>query len=141
MSSPGGDGEMDAPDLNLDEIIASQVDTESIAGRTVILATSHDEEREEFTGLFETRMRLKVYQAPSGQQAVQLAEDTQPDVLVTDSQLRDMHVWQVLNKLRVIGILRGFPYRVTTSLPSARLSQSRYLTAWWQCACAACGRY
>lgn len=130
MTQPGGDGDMDAPDLNLDEIIASQVDSDSIAGQEIILATSHDDEREAFTGLLESRMKLKIHQASSGQQTVQLAEDTQPDLLVTDSQLPDMHVWQLLNKLREIGILRELPIIVITDEPTfgANVAKVDYLT-------------
>ncbi len=105
-------------DLNLKEIIASQGDVTVTENKCLVLAVNQVEERETFTNLFIEKMRLNVQHADSGLKAVQLVEDFSPDVLVTDSTLPDMHVWQLLSKLKEIGRLSDLPVIVITDEPT-----------------------
>jgi CheY-like chemotaxis protein len=111
-TDPGSD------DLNLKEIIASQGDSTVTENKCLILAVNQADERETFTDLFIEKMRLDVQQADSGLKAVQLVEDFTPDVLVSDSSLPDMHVWQLLSKLKEIGRLDDLPVIVITDEPT-----------------------
>jgi CheY-like chemotaxis protein len=115
---PPGEDDLAGTNLNLAEIIASQSDTTVTEGKRVILAVRQDDERAEFTNLFANKMKMDVKQAATGQEALQLAEDGQPDLMVTDSQLSDMHVWQMLNKAKEISQLRDLLVIVITDEPS-----------------------
>jgi CheY-like chemotaxis protein len=125
-----GDVDSELPDLSLQEIIASQGDTLATEGKCIVLAVKQEEERQEFTSLFIEKMRLRVQQANSGIEAIQLSEDSNPDLLVTDSTLPDMHVWQLMGKLKEIGNLRDLPLIVITDEPTfgANVAQVDYLT-------------
>lgn len=99
--------------LNLDEIIASQSDTSQVAGRLVVLAVSQDDERKAFGELF-VEMELEVKYATTGAETLQLLEDFPADLLVSEFQLPDMHVWQMLGKVKEIEGLRELPILVIT---------------------------
>lgn len=112
------DGDIDREELSLTEIIQSQEDATATFGKCVVLAVTQEDERAEFTTLFAEKMKLKVQQAANGLQAVQLSEDCNPDLLITDAKLPDMHVWQLMNKLKEISNLRELPIIVLTDEPS-----------------------
>lgn len=110
MNSPQNQPyEENSVSYNLDEIIASQVDTSSLAGKRVVLAVTQDEEREVLGELFEDKMNLQIYAVSSGGEAINALEDTAPDLLVMDVKLADMHGWQLLGMMREIHSLRMLP--------------------------------
>jgi DNA-binding NtrC family response regulator len=101
---------------NLDEIIASQTDTAAIAGKLVVLAVSQDDERRALGDLFD-EMQLRVEYARCAAEALRLLEDHPVDLLVSEFQLLDMHVWQMLGKAKEIQHLRELPTMVITDQP------------------------
>lgn len=114
--------------LNLDEIIASQRDTSTTKGRQIVLAVTKDDERKAFTELFES-MEIEVQYASTGSLALELLEDYDPDMLVMDLQLPDMHGWQMLSKIKEIESLRRIPIMLITNEPtlSTTVAQVEYL--------------
>lgn len=86
--------------LNLDEIIASQGDTSVTDGRSIVLAVSQDDEREAFDDLLVNDLKMQVHHAPTGEEAIFLMEDHNPDLLIVDLHLPDMHAWKMLGKLK-----------------------------------------
>jgi CheY-like chemotaxis protein len=111
---PSGETDSGSIDLDLNEIIASQADTTATEGRCMILAVRQEDERQEFDDLFTDKMKIDVHHAATGLEVVQMVEDWNPDLLVTDSRLPDMHVWQLLGKLKEIGSLTTLPVIVIT---------------------------
>jgi response regulator RpfG family c-di-GMP phosphodiesterase len=101
---------------DLDEIIASQTDTTANTGKLVVLAVSQDDERRAFADLLD-EMGLRVKYASCGAEALRLLEDHPVDLLVSEFQLPDMHVWQLLGKAKEIQHLREIPTMVITDQP------------------------
>jgi PleD family two-component response regulator len=104
-------------DLSLDELIASQADTTATEDKRMVLAVRDEDERKEFNSLFVDDMKMKLQHATTGLEVVQMVEDWSPDLLVADSKLPDMHVWQLLGKLKEIGDLADLPVIVITDEP------------------------
>ncbi len=107
----------DPETLNLDELIASQVDTTITAGRQVVLVSNREEECEAFSTLFEN-MEMDVRIAETARDALEILEDTRPELLVMDLNLPDMHGWQFLSKVKEIGLLRNLSILVVADDPS-----------------------
>ena len=103
-------------EMSLDDIIASQGDTAHTEGKRVVLAVSQEDEREALAELF-AEMKLVVHIAPTGSDALVMLEDYQPNLLVMDVQLPDMHGWQLLNIMKEIQSLRALPVLVIMDEP------------------------
>lgn len=116
-------------DLNLDELIASQGDTSVTAGRQVVLALPHAEERSAVMNLFK-EMKLDVKESSTGYEALELVEDYHPDLLVMDLMLPDMHGYQMISKLKEIETLREMPIMLITNEVNLSMTVARveYLT-------------
>jgi CheY-like chemotaxis protein len=76
-------------------------DTAMTRGKRVVLAMGEDYEREAFQVQLNT-MEMEVLNANSGEQALMLVEDYQPDLLLMDVKLPDMHAWRLLQKMSEI---------------------------------------
>jgi CheY-like chemotaxis protein len=90
--------------LDLDTIIASQTDTTLTQGKHVVLAATSEPEGQPVMTLL-TQMKFDARLATSAQSAISLLEDFDPSLLIADVQLPDMHVWEMLAKLREISSL------------------------------------
>lgn len=110
---PPSDSSNDLGKLSLDDIIASQTNTSQIAGKHIVLAVRHEDERDAFGNLME-ELGLEVDFAASAGEALQLLEDRPPHLLITDIELPDMHAFQMLNKVKEIESLRELPVMVLT---------------------------
>ncbi len=119
-----------AESSSLDELIASQDDaTKVTAGRQVVVAVSDAEERGPISSLF-IEMRLDVKLAETAWQALEILEDNDPDLLVMDLQLPDMHGWQLLRKVKEIEALRDLPILIIVDEPSLTMTVAKvdYMT-------------
>lgn len=85
--------------------IATPAELASIAGKSVVLAVDQEHERQAFLELL-NELRLRTYIAESGAEALLLIEDQQPDLLLIDLRLHDLHSWRVIQKVKEIGGLR-----------------------------------
>lgn len=102
--------------LNFEEAHTSP-ETSLTRGKTVVIAISHDEERQAFAALF-TGMELKVRYATTAAEVMPLLEDHPAHLLVTDMQLPDIHAWKLIQKVREIEALRELPIMVITDQAS-----------------------
>lgn len=109
---------------SLDEIIASQSDTSATAGRQTVLALTSPEEREAFTDLL-LDMQIAVKHVEQGLEAQALLEDESVDLLITDSQLPDMHSLQLISNLKEDPALRDLPIMVVTGEANLALTVAR----------------
>jgi CheY-like chemotaxis protein len=116
--------ENETENLDLSDIIASQSDTSGLAGKAVVLAVRHEDEREAFTTLLHG-MSVSVKHATSAALALELLEDHQPHLLVMDIQQPDMHGWNLINKIREIAALRELPIIVITDQPNMGVTIAR----------------
>lgn len=116
-------------DLNLDELIASQADTTVTAGRQVVLALPHVEERDALVDLFKG-MKLDVKESSTGYEALEMVEDFHPDLLVMDLMLPDMHGYQMISKVKEIESLREMPIMLITNEVNLSMTVARveYMT-------------
>ncbi|GAB4309868.1 MAG: hypothetical protein Kow00117_03280 [Phototrophicales bacterium] len=89
--------------------------------KLVILAVMHDDERQAFSDML-TSMQLRVMDAASAFEALQLLEDYNADLLIMDTQLPDMHGWQMLNKIKEIVSLHHLSIIVLGEQPNLLLS-------------------
>jgi CheY-like chemotaxis protein len=93
------DLEFDTAPLDLDDLIASQTATDVFVGKRALLVSPvGDEGRIASSVLGE--LGLEIRAAASAHQALELLEDWQPDLLVMDLHMPDMHGWQMLSKAR-----------------------------------------
>lgn len=97
--------------LNLDDIIASQNNATKFSGRHIVLAVTHDDERKAFSTIFE-EMALNVKHASSASEVLELLEDHDIDLLITDLELSDMHAWSMVSKIKEVDSLRELPIMV-----------------------------
>lgn len=99
----------------------SQKTQTEISGKLVILAVMHDDERQAFSDML-TTMQLRVMDAASAYEALQLLEDYDADLLIMDMQLPDMHGWQMLSKIKEIISLHHLSIIVIAEQPNTMLS-------------------
>jgi CheY-like chemotaxis protein len=109
---------------SLDEIIASQSDTTATAGRQIVLAINMQEEREAFTDLL-IDMQVAVHHAERGQDAQALLEDHRPDMLITETQLPDMHSLQLISNIKEDPALRDLPILVISDEANLSMTVAR----------------
>jgi CheY-like chemotaxis protein len=77
---------------------------------SVIIAMSEGDEYDMFAQLLgEVTPPLKIEHVTSGHRALLALEETNPDFLIMDVQLSDIHGWELLGKLREISNLRDLP--------------------------------
>jgi CheY-like chemotaxis protein len=90
---------------DLTSVIASQTDTSVTDGKMVVLAGGNDDERVAIRDLFQ-KMKLVVREAATANDTLFLLEDCNPDMLVMDLLMPDMHGWAMLGKVKEIDTLR-----------------------------------
>lgn len=100
--------------LDLSSIIASQTDTLLTAGKRALLICQDGEARTERLQLLKD-MKFIAVAAQDAQSALLLLEETPTDLLVVDTQLPDMHVWELLQKVREIVTQHKLSVVVTAS--------------------------
>jgi len=105
--------ENETTSLNLNDIIASQSDNSSLAGKSVVLAIPQEDERAAFSELLKT-MSINILEAASAAATLHLLEDHPAELLIMDIQQPDMHGWLMINKIREISHLRELPITVIT---------------------------
>ncbi len=88
--------------IDLDALIASQTDTTITKDKSALVVCTDDAQRQAITDLF-AAMKMDAVGVETGQQALNLLEETPFDVFVMDLQLGDMHGWAVLGKIREMG--------------------------------------
>lgn len=115
----------ETPDLAM--IIASQTDTSVTQGKRAVLVMSDDEERHAIGDLV-TAMKMDARTAATGVEGLQLVEDVQPDVLIMDLQLTDMHGWEMVAKIKEIDRLKYLPIIVIANHSSSADNQAFALT-------------
>jgi len=103
--------------FNLNDIIASQSNSTQFAGKHIVLAVTHEDERKAFASVFD-EMKLSVRHATTATEALQMLEDNPADLLITDIELSDMHAWTMVSKLKEIDSLRELPIMVITDQAS-----------------------
>ena len=68
--------------------------------QSIILAVKMDNERQAIEQLLQ-EMDLNVYHATTGEETILLLEDTpDPDLLITEMKLSDMHAWKLISELK-----------------------------------------
>lgn len=109
---------------SLEELIASQTDTTTTAGRVVVLLINKLEERTAFAELLAT-MELEVLISESPVHALELLEDHHVDLLLMDLQLPQMHGWQLVSKVREIDSLRDVPVLMLADEVNIRMTVAK----------------
>ncbi len=94
-----------AEGTDLASVIASQTDTSVTDGKMVVLAGGNEDERLAIRDLFQ-KMKLVVREAATANDTLYLLEDCNPDMLVMDLLMPDMHGWAMLGKVKEIDTLR-----------------------------------
>jgi CheY-like chemotaxis protein len=94
--------------LELATILESQNDVTVTQNRRVLIVTSSAEEQQAIQELLES-MQMQVIAASTGGEGLQLLEDHLPDLLIMDLHLPDMHGWEMLAKIREIGLFEDMP--------------------------------
>lgn len=80
---------------------------------TVVIAMGAGDEYEMFAQLLgEIGLPLKIEHVTSGYRALMALEEENPDLLIMDIQLSDIHGWELIGKLREISNLRDLPVMV-----------------------------
>jgi CheY-like chemotaxis protein len=115
----------DAPDLA--SVIASQTDTSVTDGKMVVLAGSNPDERTAIRDLF-AKMKLDVREAATANDTLYLLEDCNPDMLVMDLLMPDMHGWAMLGKVKEIDTLRQLTTVVLADHTASQNEQTFALT-------------
>jgi len=114
---------------SLDELIASQHDVTATSGRKVVLASAVSEEREAFTEVL-VSMKIEVFPAMRGGDALALLEDVRPDLFIMDLQLPDTHGYLLLGRVREIDMFRDLPVLIIADEPNLSMTIAKidYLT-------------
>jgi CheY-like chemotaxis protein len=97
---------LDDADLNL--IIASQTDVTATEGKRVIAAVPTVEDQEVLLDLCR-ELHIEALTVSTGSEALELLEDIDPDLLIMELQLPDMHGWEMLSKLKEVDTRSQFP--------------------------------
>lgn len=87
-------------------------------GRKTILSIEDDEEFGRLLELMLKQETVKVVRATNGQDGLRLAEELQPDLIILDLMMPDMHGWEVLERLQTQKDLQHIPVIVVTALSS-----------------------
>jgi CheY-like chemotaxis protein len=119
--------ERSAEASDLTSVIASQTDTSVTDGKMVVLAGGNDDERTAIRDLFQ-RMKLVVREAATANDTLFLLEDCNPDMLVMDLLMPDMHGWAMLGKVKEIDTLRQLTTVVIADHTAASNEQTFALT-------------
>lgn len=93
-----------ADPTDLTTLVASQTDTTTTEGKHVVLVCRGDEEQRFLTELCE-ELHMQAHGTQSAVEALAILEDERPDLLIMQMELRDMHGWELLAKLKESGIL------------------------------------
>ncbi len=91
-----------AGEVDLGTIILSQTDTSITEGKRVLVVSDSEDEQTAMQQLF-TDMAMDVFIAVTAAQSLQMLEDQDPDLLIIHTPLPDMHVWEILAKIKEIG--------------------------------------
>ena len=94
-----------------------QSDISAIQGKVVVMALEQEDECQAFTDLL-IGMNLIVKHAATAKEVLQHMEDNSVSLLVVDMQLSDIHVWQMIGKVREIERSRNLPVMVITDQPN-----------------------
>lgn len=113
------------PDLAM--IIASQSDTTVTQGKCAVLVMGGEEERVAIRDLM-LAMKMDARASATGAEALQIIEDVQPDLLVMDLRLPDMHGWEMVAKIREIDAFKHLPIIVIADHSSPADNQAFALT-------------
>ena len=92
--------------LDLGTIINSQSDTSVTSGKCILVVTGDEEEQAAMQHLF-GEMQMDVIIAAGAAEGIRMVEDDNPDVLVMDMRLADMHPWEMLAKIKEIGAFQA----------------------------------
>ncbi len=113
--------------IDLSTIIFSQTDTSITEGKRVVLVTSHEEERFAIRDML-LDMKMEAHLASKAVDGLQLLEDCDPQLLIMDLMLPDMHGWQLLAKIKEIESLRALPKIIIADHSAPADTQSFALT-------------
>jgi CheY-like chemotaxis protein len=94
--------------IDLNTVISSQSDITVTRGKRALIVSSSDDEQQAMQHLLDD-MQMDVIAAGTAAQGLQLLEDHNPDLLVMDMKLPDMHGWELLAKIREIGTYEAMP--------------------------------
>ena len=87
---------------------ASQNDISLTSGKRALLVIATAEEGDAIYRLL-SEMEMDVILAETALEGLQLLEDYNPDLLVMDMKLPDMHGWEMLAKIKEIGTFKKLP--------------------------------
>lgn len=107
---------------DLETVIAGQTDTSITDGKCVVVV-GHLEETASIRDLC-ADMGMAVQVAETAAQGLELLEDVQPNLLIMDLHLPDMHGWELLGKVKEITSLRELPIIVIADPAAAPDQQS-----------------
>ena len=101
-----------------DQVLLSLTDTTVTCGKRVLLITSSVAEQEALSQLF-ADMDMEVTVAATAVEGLELLEDFDPDLLVMSAKLPDMHGWEMLAKIKEIGLFHDLPKIMIADYQSA----------------------
>jgi len=87
-------------------------------GRKTILSIEDDEEFGRLLELMLKQETVEVVRATNGHDGLRLAEELQPDLIILDLMMPDMHGWDVLEKLQTQEDLQHIPVIIVSALSS-----------------------
>ncbi len=93
----------DSQDLNLDVIIAAQTDTSLLEGKRVVIVIKDDLESHTICHMFGA-LSMVVCTARTAGEALQSLEEQPSELLVMELQLPDMHGYELIAKVREMGL-------------------------------------
>lgn len=104
--------------LDLDTLIASQTRRITGSGRTVI---GIDQDEAFLTTTAEVIQDLGAEFVPltSGQEALHIIEDLEPDLVIMELVLPDAHAWQILSRMRANQALAAIPVIISSAVGSS----------------------
>jgi DNA-binding response OmpR family regulator len=84
----------------------------------IILSIEDDEEFGKLLALMLKRETVEVVRATNGQDGLRLAGELQPDLVILDLMMPDMHGWEVLEQMRTREDLQHIPVIIVSALSS-----------------------
>ncbi len=116
-SHPPGE-DLDQVDvLDLDSLIASQ--TRKISGgRRTIVGIDQDEDFLAATAEVIAALGAEFVPLTSGQEALHMIEDLEPDLVIMELVLPDAHAWQILARMRANQALAAIPVIIVSAVGS-----------------------
>jgi len=124
-AAPASESVLEVSDLAA--LIASQTDTSVTKDKRVVLVGLNEPEHTQIHTLLKD-MKLDIRKAASAADAIKLLEDCDPNMLVMDLQLSDMHGWEMLGKIKEVDFLRGLPVVVIAPNSATTNDQAFALT-------------